>query len=115
MQMYSTTMTQPDPERFMDQYTSWEISSKANKWQGRNIVRWQSADYDKTFRAAESELDPVKRVANFISMNDTVVAGQSIIPLSNRPRVRGVNLKLVCALTGWDLDFSGLQNWYREA
>ncbi len=115
MQMYSTTMTQPDPERFMDQYTSWEISSKANKWQGRNIVRWQSADYDKAFRAAETELDPVKRVAIFISMNDMVVAGQSIIPLSNRPRVRGVGLKLALQLTGFDLDFSGLQNWYREA
>ena len=115
MQMYSTTMTQPDPERFMDQYTSWEISSKANKWQGRNIVRWQNPDYDKAFRAAETELDPVKRVAIFISMNDMVVSGQSIIPLSNRPRVRGVSLKLACQLTGFDLDFSGLQNWYREA
>ena len=46
MQMYTTTMTQPDAERFMDQYTSWEVSSKANKWQGRNIIRWQNADYD---------------------------------------------------------------------
>jgi peptide/nickel transport system substrate-binding protein len=48
-------------------------------------------------------------------MNDLVVGSQTIIPLSNRPRVRGVNLKMVCPLTGWDLDFSGLQNWYREA
>ena len=115
MQMYTTTMTQPDAERFMDQYTSWEISSKANKWQGRNIVRWSSPDYDKAFRAAEIELDPVKRVALYISMNDMVVASQSIIPLSSRPRVRGINLKLVSPLSGWDLDFSGLQNWYREA
>jgi peptide/nickel transport system substrate-binding protein len=28
--------------------------------------------------------------------------------------VRGSNLKLVAPLTGWDLDFSQLQNWYRE-
>jgi peptide/nickel transport system substrate-binding protein len=115
MQMYTTTMTQPDAERFMDQYVSWEISSKANKWLGRNIVRWQSPDYDKAFRAAEIELDPVKRVALYISMNDMVVGDNSIIPLSSRPRVRGVNLKLVSPLSGWDLDFSGLQNWYREA
>ena len=115
MQMYTTTMTQPDAERFMDQYTSWEISSKANKWQGRNIVRWTSPDYDKAFRAAETELDPVKRAALYISMNDMVVGSNHIIPLSSRPRVRGINLKLVSPLSGWDLDFSGLQNWYREA
>jgi peptide/nickel transport system substrate-binding protein len=115
MQMYTTTMTQPDPERFMDQYTSWEVSSKANKWQGRNICRWVSDDYDKTFRAAEQELDPVKRTAMFIKMNDLPVKDGVIIPLISRPRVRGINLKLTSQLTGWDLDLSGLHNWFREA
>ena len=115
VQMYTTTMTQPDPERFMDQYSSWEVSSKANKWQGRNISRFRSKEYDKLFRAAEIELDPVKRAALFVRMNDLPVKDNSIIPLISRPRVRGVNLKLVTSLTGWDLDFSGLQNWYREA
>ena len=114
MQMYTTTMTQPDPERFMDQYTSWEISNKANKWQGRNISRWTSPDYDKAFRAAEGELDPIKRAALFIQMNDMPVSDNVVIPLISRPRVRGANLRLVTWLTGWDLDLSGLQNWYRE-
>ena len=35
IQMYTTTMTQPDPELFMKQFTSWEVASKDNKWQGR--------------------------------------------------------------------------------
>jgi peptide/nickel transport system substrate-binding protein len=115
MQMYTTTMTQPDGQRFMDQYTSWELSQKANKWQGRNICRWSNPDYDKAFRAAESELDPVKRSALFIQMNDMVVSSGTIIPLISRPRVRGAALKLVSSLSGWDLDFSQLHNWYREA
>ena len=115
MQMYTTTMTQPDAERFMDQYTSWEISSKANKWAGRNICRWSSPDYDKAFRAAEAELDAVKRAALYISMNDMVVKDNAVIPLISRPRVRGGALKLVATLSGWDLDFSTLHNWYREA
>jgi len=114
IQMYTTTMTQPDPERFMDQYTSWEVSSKANKWQGRNICRWVSEEYDKTFRAAEAELDPVKRAALFIKMNDLPVQANIVVPLISRPRVRGAATKLVTQLTGWDLDLSGLQNWYRE-
>ena len=115
LQMYTTTMTQPDPERFMDQYTSGEASTKANKWQGRNICRWRSDEYDKTFHASEVELDPVKRAALFIQMNDLVVKDNFVIPLISRPRVRGANLKLVSSLSGWDLDFSALHNWYREA
>ncbi|MBI3367108.1 MAG: peptide ABC transporter substrate-binding protein, partial [Burkholderiales bacterium] len=101
MQMYTTTMTQPDAERFMDQYRTLEVSSKANKWQGRNIVRYRSEEYDKLFSAAESELDPVKRVALFIRMNDMVVKDNVVIPLISRPRVRGAVLKLSVPLTGW--------------
>lgn len=115
MQMYTTTMTQPDPERFMDQYLTREISSKANKWAGRNICRWSNAEYDKVYVAAEAELDPVKRTAMFVRMNDLPVLDRVIIPLISRPRVRGAGLKLVTSLTGWDLDFSQLHNWYRES
>ncbi|MEZ0308904.1 MAG: peptide ABC transporter substrate-binding protein [Ramlibacter sp.] len=115
IQMYTTTMTQPDPERFMDQYTTKEISSKANKWQGRNICRWRSEEYDKTYAMAEGELDPVKRAALFIKCNDLVVKDNAVIPLISRPRVRGAGNKLVTSLSGWDLDFSVLHNWYKEA
>jgi len=115
MQMYTTTMTAPDAERFMDQYKSDEISQKANKWQGRNICRWVNAEYDKAAADASAELDPVKRAAIYIRMNDMVVNDNVVIPLISRPRVRGGNLKLVTTLSGWDLDFSALQDWYREA
>jgi peptide/nickel transport system substrate-binding protein len=115
MQMYTTTMTQPDPGRFMDQYTTRELSHKGNKWQGRNIARYRNPEYDKMQEQTESELDPVKRAALFIAMNDLLYRDTIIVPLISRPRVRGANLKLVNALTGWDLDFSALQDWYRQA
>ena len=115
MQMFTTTMTQPDPERFMDQYLVREVSTKANKWQGRNMSRWTSDEYEKVYAAAEVELDPVKRAAMFIRLNDLPVKDNAVIPLISRPRVRGANLKLVSPLSGWDLDFSTLQHWYREA
>ena len=47
MQMYTTTMTAPDAQRFMDQYISAEASQKANKWSGRNICRYVNPEYDK--------------------------------------------------------------------
>src|SRR6266566_9834723 len=84
LQMYNTTMPWPDPEPFMNQFVSWEIASKENKWQGRNITRWRSDDYDQAFRAAETELDPVKRAALFIRMNDLVCENEVVIPMVNR-------------------------------
>ena len=115
MQMYTQTMTQPDPQVFMEQFTSAEVSTKANKWQGRNISRWRSDEYDKAFRAAESELDPVKRAALFVRMNDLVIASRHIIPVVFRPRVSAQASKLRAPLSGWDNDLWLLRDWYREA
>jgi peptide/nickel transport system substrate-binding protein len=115
MQLYTTTMPQPDPERFMNQFCSWEASSKENKWQGRNISRWRSEEYDRTYRAAEAELDPVKRAALFIRMNDLVISSRHIIPVVYRPRVSAVGAKLNAPLSGWDNDLWNLRDWYKDA
>jgi peptide/nickel transport system substrate-binding protein len=114
IQMYTTTMTQPDPAEFMKQFASWEVASKDNKWQGRNITRWRNEEYDKLYRASETELDPVKRAALFIKMNDLVIQNIVVIPVVFRPRVAGVNTRLRAEQSGWDSDFWALQNWYRE-
>jgi peptide/nickel transport system substrate-binding protein len=115
IQMYTTTMTQPDPELFMDQFCSWQAATKENKWQGRNITRLRSDDYDKTYRAAEDELDPVKRAALFMRLNDIAVESRVVIPLVYRPRVAAVSNKLRPQLSGWDNDLWLLKDWYREA
>jgi peptide/nickel transport system substrate-binding protein len=107
-------MTQPDPERFMNQYVSWEVASKDNKWQGRNITRWRSDEYDRLYRAAEVELDPVKRAALFMQMNDLVIDNRVVIPVVVRPRVQAVSSKLRAPVSGWDNDLWLLKDWYRD-
>jgi peptide/nickel transport system substrate-binding protein len=114
MQMYTTTMTEPDPAFFMNQFVSWEVSAKDNKWQHRNITRWRSDDYDQAFRAAEGELDPVKRAALFIKMNDLVIDAAVDIPVVYRPSVRGVASKLQAPMSGWDNDLWMVSDWYHE-
>ncbi|MBR0682230.1 peptide ABC transporter substrate-binding protein [Roseomonas eburnea] len=114
MQMYTTTMPQADPQLFMNQYVSWEISSKANNWQGRNIVRWRNEEYDRVYREAEGELDPVKRAALFIRMNDLIVGSNHVIPLVKRPTVSGSLNNLRHILSGWDNTHWLLSDWYRE-
>ena len=70
---------------------------------------------DRTYKAAQVELDPVKRAAMFIRLNDLPVQDHIIIPVVARPRVRASNLKLKVPESGWDSDFWALQDWYREA
>jgi peptide/nickel transport system substrate-binding protein len=57
----------------MRAFCSCEVAQKANKWSGANLARWRNEEYDRLWRAAEVELDPVKRAAQFIRMNDLVV------------------------------------------
>lgn len=115
MQMFTTTMTQPDPQTFMEQYTTWELSQKANKWASRNLSRWTHPEYDEAHKAAQVELDPVKRAALFIKMNDLVVGGGHVIPLFARPRPVGSVNKLVGPISAWDNLTAFMNTWYRDA
>jgi peptide/nickel transport system substrate-binding protein len=115
LQMYSTGMTEPDPGWFMRQFLSYEVASKANKFQGRNITRWQSAEFDALYQAADSEIDPVKRAAMFIAMNDLVIKNVVVIPVVTRPGVAALRNGLHAPLSGWDINTYALQDWYRDA
>jgi len=112
LQMYTTTMTQPDPQRFMDQFTSWEVTAKDNKFALTNKTRWRNEEYDKTWKAAETEMDPVKRAALFVKMNDLVIQNVVVIPVVFRPRVAAISNRLRDAVqSGWDSDFWALAYW----
>ena len=91
------------------------LAQKSYNWAGRNFIKWKNDEYDKLYKAAQAEMDPVKRAAMFIKMNDMPVQDNQIIPVVSRPRVRASNLKLKLPETGWDSDFYAIQDWYREA
>lgn len=114
IQMYTTTMTQPDPQLFMEQFCSWELAQKDNKWAKRNVLRWKNDEYDKAHLAAQAELDPVKRAALFIRMNDLLCSSNYVIPVVARPRVSAANVKLSAPLSGWDNDMWALPHWFKE-
>jgi len=112
LQMYTTTMTEPDPQRFMDQFTSWEVSAKDNKFALTNKTRWRNDEYDKLWKAAEHEMDPVKRAALFIKMNDLVIQNVVVIPVVARPSVAAISNRLRDAVqSGWDSNFWALAYW----
>jgi peptide/nickel transport system substrate-binding protein len=99
----------------MNQYASWEAATKENKWQGRNVSRWQNKEYDEIFNQAGQELDPVKRAAMYIRLNDLVVGDNYILPVLRRPRTTAVSGSLTVDISGWDNDLWQLASWYRQA
>jgi peptide/nickel transport system substrate-binding protein len=114
MQSYATRSAL-DPQRYMGQFVSWEIAQKANNWAGRNIVRWANAEYDRLWKQAATELDPVKRAALFIRMNDLVIEDVVVIPVVWRHDVSAMSRSLRgMALGPWDVNLWNLAYWYRE-
>jgi peptide/nickel transport system substrate-binding protein len=113
VEMFLNTRAGTDPDRFMQQWVSWEVCQKANGWQLQNKCRWSSPKYDKTFHASELELDPVKRAALFVQMNDMACNAGYVVPVALRAQVTTLGKSIVAPLTGWDLDLSGIHDWYR--
>ena len=64
--------------------------------------------------AAQSEMDPAKRAALFVKMNDMPVNDIAIIPVVYRPRTSAAVHNLVAPLSGWDNDLWLLKDWYKN-
>ena len=115
MQMYTTTMYQPDPERLLNQFASWEVASKANQWRGRNFTRWQSPEFDDLYRAMAQEIDPQKRAEQIIGLNDLVVKNFVVLPLVGRPSVGCVAKGLQVYRSAWDNALGQIARWHFSA
>ena len=99
----------------MERFTSWRIPSKATEWSGSNVTRWRDDGYDALWRAARSELDPARRAALFIRMNDLVVASGAVIPVVQRARVEAVSRDLQVEISPWFSPLWSLATWHRRA
>ena len=116
IQMYNTGPGSPDPQAHMDKFTSWQIAQKANNWSGRNIMRWAHPEYDQLYKQAAAELDPIKRAALYIAMNDMVIKHNVVVPIIWRHVVSAANSKLRgLDLTTWDSNLWHLAYWLRQA
>ena len=113
IEMFLNSRAGTDPDRTMQQWVSWEVCQKSNGWQLQNKCRWSSPEYDKVFRLSENELDPVKRAALFIQMNDLACNAGYVVPVAVRAQVTALSKSISAPLTGWDLDMSGIHDWFR--
>ena len=113
IEMYTTTQPQPDPERSLNQFTSWEIASKENKWLGRNVSRYSDPAADEAYKAAQKELDPAKRAALLIKVNEIFCEANVILPVLSRTVVGASANNLTPDISGWEVTTWNLASWYR--
>ena len=114
MEEYGNSSTTPDPADWMTQYYGPQAAQKENKWSGANRARFQSAEFDALFDAAAVELDPVKRAAMYIRMNDIAVAGY-VLPIVQRAETTALANGLHARLSAWDDGVWAIADWYKDA
>lgn len=112
LQMFTTGNTNPDPLPYLKSYTCEQIPSKANNWTGDNYSRYCDRQFDALWTAATKELDPTKRQAAFIAMNDQLVNNFIVLPLVHRAETPGVSNHLSgVSLTPWDMNTWNIATW----
>jgi peptide/nickel transport system substrate-binding protein len=94
MQMYTNGPSDTDPIAYFEGWICDKVNSKENQWQDGNDGRYCNKDYDALYQQALKELDPAKRKALFIQMNDKLIDDVAIIPLINRVTPNGKSKEL---------------------
>ncbi|OKH17366.1 peptide ABC transporter substrate-binding protein [[Limnothrix rosea] IAM M-220] len=116
LQMFTTGNTNPDPLPYLKRYTCSQIPTMENSWTGDNYARYCNPDYDELWAATNKELDPEKRQAAIIEMNDLLVNNFVVIPLVHRAETAGVSNNLSgVSLTPWDMNTWNIAQWKKAS
>ncbi|MBE9115163.1 peptide ABC transporter substrate-binding protein [Lusitaniella coriacea LEGE 07157] len=115
LQMFTTGNTNPDPVSYLQTYICNSIPQKKNNWSGDNVSRYCNPEYDALWQQSTEELDPQKRQALFIQMNDLLVNQAVVLPIVDRQETVGVSNSLDgFELTPWDLNTWKIAQWKRK-
>ena len=105
-----------DPQGYLSGWRTSEIARAENDWEGGNIPRWFSLEYDDVYMELEDAPLGSERVDLIIELNDLLVQNYVLIPLVNRATVSSAvsnDLKGV-RLNAWDAELWNIHEWYRE-
>lgn len=114
IELFSRTHAQPDSYFLLSQCVTSEIAQKSNGWQGRNYSRYSNPEIDDLYKAAKSEIDPVKRTAMLVRIGEIFCQSNVVMPLFTRNRVSARGNGLVVKYSTWDTDTWDLASWYRS-
>ena len=115
VEMYANNFDGTDPEPYLAQYTCEKIPGPDNQWQGENINRFCSEDYDKLVVELGKTGDINARADLAKKMNDMLTKDtMTVVPLVDRGRVSAHSNTLAgVVLNTWDSELWNAADWTR--
>ncbi|WP_368184003.1 peptide ABC transporter substrate-binding protein [Aestuariibius sp. HNIBRBA575] len=116
IEMYTNNFAGVDPEAYMANWRCSDIPSPESQWQGANIQRFCSEEYDAlvTEMAGTASIEDRAELAK--SLNDLLVQSGSMVPLVHRGGVSAhANSLEGVLITDWDSEMWNIKDWSRAA
>ncbi|MBK0329625.1 peptide ABC transporter substrate-binding protein [Rhodobacteraceae bacterium F11138] len=114
VQMYMDGSSGTDPEAYMAYPVCDEIPGPDSQWQGNNIARFCSPEYDALVEKMAQTGELNKRAELAKKMNDILIQSYVIIPLIERGRLSGVSGDLDgVQINAWDNELWNIADWSR--
>ncbi len=115
IEMYTNNFSGVDPEAYMANWKCSDIPTPATQWQGANIQRFCSEEYDAMVVEMAQTADLEARGELAKKMNDMIMQSYSIIPLVHRGGVSGhANSLGGVLMSDWDSELWNIADWYRK-
>ncbi|MEQ9041380.1 MAG: peptide ABC transporter substrate-binding protein [Silicimonas sp.] len=114
VEMFANNFDGTDPEAYMANWTCDQAPQPENQWQGNNMMRFCSEEYDALVAEMAKTGDIEERARLAKAMNDMLMQEYVIIPLVYRGRVsaRANDLGGVI-INSWDSELWNAADWYR--
>ncbi|MDW4496931.1 peptide ABC transporter substrate-binding protein [Sulfitobacter sp. D35] len=115
VEMYANNFDGTDPQAYLSMYRCGNEPKPSSQWQGENINRFCSEEYDALLDelARTGELDKRGEIAK--KLNDMLTKeSYTIVPLVDRGRVSAHSVTLGgVILNTWDSELWNVADWYR--
>ena len=114
IEMYTNNFAGVDPEAYMANWRCNEIPAPDTQWQGSNIQRFCSEEYDALVDEMAQTVELEARGELAKQMNDMLMQSYSIIPLVHRgnPSAHANSLGGI-RMNDWDSEIWNIKEWYR--
>ncbi|MDO6458138.1 peptide ABC transporter substrate-binding protein [Celeribacter halophilus] len=114
VEMYANNFDGTDPEAYMANWECKQAPRPETQWQGNNMPRFCSDEYDALVAEMAKTGDINKRAELAKAMNDMLMQEYVIIPLVDRGRLSAHSNTLGgVILNTWDSELWNAADWYR--
>ncbi len=115
VEMYTNNFDGTDPEAYMANWACNQAPRPETQWQGNNMMRFCSEEYDALVAEMATTGDIEKRAELAKAMNDMLMQGYYILPLTHRGRNSAhANSLGGVIMNVWDSELWNAADWHRK-